>query len=207
MKSFSRVLVTAVFAILALSAAADDYADSKWKEETAKGNSPYHRVSMSDYKVVQNINGQADMRTWGFIHYSYTYHWHQDGKLVSVKITKMNIRSGFEGAKSLRRAGFSDESLLVHEQHHLDINEIYADKFRKTKLPIGFGPDENVAIADLKTKVDAIFTHNLNGAKAMQAKYDKETEHSHNKHQQELWNKLIDNLLRNNDIKYAKNAH
>ena len=204
MKTLSRLIAfsTLCFGFLLLGAASEYY-DAKWKVDLAKGNMRYHKVKMSDYKVVKFISDGTDMRTWGFIHYSYQYHWHKNGNLVTAKITDLSIRSGLEGAKSLRREGFSDTGLLIHEQHHLDINELFADKFRKTPVPIGYGPDENAAVSDLKEKMENNLHKILKEAQAMQDLYDKETNHSRNDTKQKIWNKKIEKLLRDSNITFA----
>jgi hypothetical protein len=97
------------------------------------------------------------------------------------------------------KKGISDE-LLKHEQNHFDLSEVYARLLIK-KLSSIESKNPNKIIQTVKSESSKSFVE----LKKKQAEYDKDTNHSKLKDQQEQWNtKVKDMLLETND--YNKNS-
>lgn len=75
--------------------------------------------------------------------------------------------------------------LLTHERTHFDISELWARKF-KQKLK-----DKTFAAKSFQNTLNAMHSEINKEARAMQAEYDKETEHSVNEKAQSTWTKKV----------------
>ncbi len=75
--------------------------------------------------------------------------------------------------------------LLVHEQAHFDISELWARKFKQRLNGKTF------AIKTFQKTLNSMHDSIYKEGKAMQVEYDKETEHSVNTKAQEKWDKKI----------------
>jgi hypothetical protein len=79
--------------------------------------------------------------------------------------------------------------ILAHEQAHFDITEIFARKLHKALMEYEF--DQST----YKRDINAIYQHIVAEKEALQAAYDRETDHSRNKRLQYEWLDRIDNIL------------
>ena len=80
--------------------------------------------------------------------------------------------------------------LLEHEQTHFNITEIGVRKFRKMLSGKSF------AVKNFQQELKKMHSEVGRDSKAMQAEYDKETEHSVNEAAQKKWNKRVENELK-----------
>jgi hypothetical protein len=117
---------------------------------------------------------------------------------VSTTESKLVIQMGFDTKKSWVKPKMATDKLLIHEQGHFDIFEIYTRIFVK-KL------EEENALSGPKygDKVKKIFDKNFKELMKLQEKYDKETNHSKNEEKQLEWNVKIKSLLEENK-QYAR---
>ena len=83
----------------------------------------------------------------------------------------------------------NNNKLLEHEQTHFNISELWTRKFRQ-KLN-----GKAYRIKEFQKELNALHNEIHKESKAMQAEYDKETEHSVNEANQQKWNKKISNEL------------
>ena len=90
----------------------------------------------------------------------------------------------------------NNDILLIHEQGHFDIAELFARKLRKAFAEYKFN------YKTVGKDIDNLFLLNKQERAKMDALYDKETKHSQDKQQQILWNKRIKTEL-NKLKKYA----
>lgn len=95
----------------------------------------------------------------------------------------VKVKCVFEKSKSWTAT--SDSAVLVHEQGHFDISEIYARKLRKAFREYKF--NANTIQADFKE----IFTRIRSERKLHNELYDIETNASRNREQQLVWNRKI----------------
>jgi hypothetical protein len=96
----------------------------------------------------------------------------------------ISIKVSFDKTKSWTKETNSRE-LLTHEQVHFDITEVWARKFRQ-KLK-----GKTFSIKTFQSELNATQASIFKESKEIQVLYDKETEHSVNKANQQKWNKKI----------------
>jgi hypothetical protein len=93
----------------------------------------------------------------------------------------VNVACFFIKSKSWSKFKESD-TLLMHEQGHFDIAELFARKLRKAFTEYKFNTQT------VGNDINKLFILNKEERTAMDALYDKETNHSQNRQQQLLWN-------------------
>jgi hypothetical protein len=166
-----------------------------WKEEMAKGYFPYHRLAATDFPVNDHVDPEYGVYTWMFFHYWYNHRWIVQNGHVIDRITKWVVWSGFDRNKSSRKSWFNlDNEALLHEQGHLDINELYSRRLAEMsldKLPYGEGADPKEASADLIRKVEALADRVSGEAKEEHDRYDAETANGKNLLKQREWSAAI----------------
>src|SRR5207237_10390362 len=125
---------------------------------------------------------------------------------ATAKVTELIVRSGYDRNKSWRRRSFDAvQSILAHEQGHLDINELHADEFKKlrpSELPAGIGLSGPAAMEDLRQKVQALAARILKESQAEQDLYDAETNHGAIGSQQLRWTAALQKRLKDAKIAY-----
>lgn len=84
-----------------------------------------------------------------------------------------------------------NDYLLMHEQKHFDLVEVYARTARKT-----LNENKKQAKAKLVKYLETVFENTQKELKNRQELYDKETDHSRDSLQQVKWNKQINKELR-----------
>lgn len=100
---------------------------------------------------------------------------------------KFGIFCYFEKNKSWHIKKKDTDSLLIHEQYHFNLAEVYARKIRKQII-------EQKLINDPK-QIEKAFKDNLRILEKEQKVYDKETNHSKISSAQAKWEKDIDRQL------------
>jgi hypothetical protein len=186
-----RNLIAACLALMTLAGAMplDDYSSKAWKDEIASGFLPYRKLTMDDFPVDDQVKSPHLMHTEGFFHYQYRSLWTERDGLVTATVSQLTLRSGFDKNKSWKRRGLGEnDALLDHEQGHLDINELHANRLRvKRDLPIGSGQTADSAMEDLRVKVKALVEQMAKDAQTEQDQYDAETNHGKDKEKQKQW--------------------
>jgi hypothetical protein len=116
---------------------------------------------------------------------------------LSMKTEQLNqqsievqIESRFQPQLSWSKDKENDY-LLVHEQKHFDLVEVYARLARKTLTENNKQPK-----AKLLKYLEQVFETTQNNLRERQALYDKDTDHSRDSLQQVKWNKQINKDLR-----------
>lgn len=101
-------------------------------------------------------------------------------------LINFDIESAFYPKNSMSWSHFNgdDEYLLKHEQLHFDINELFARKF-------AVAVHSAVFTDNFKSEIEDIFNKNWAECRAMQSKYDSESEHSRNSKMQYRWQLFI----------------
>lgn len=107
------------------------------------------------------------------------------------KPVKLTIQSVFNEDRSWKDTKRITDYVLVHEQKHFDIAEIFARKLRKEV-------SEKVRTSgEFNTYFQAIYKKTLRDYQNFQINYDKETLHGMNKEKQTQYNQLISDELEN----------
>lgn len=103
---------------------------------------------------------------------------------------KFTLAVSFDTKRSWVKKGKGTEELLLHEQNHFNIFEIYARIFMKRLK------DEDVFEGkNFSKELNKIFQKTFKELTNIQDKYDKETNHSINKTKQKEWNEKLSNML------------
>jgi hypothetical protein len=184
-----------------------DYNTPDWRKEIAHGYLSYHRLARVDFRVDDKAHPKYAMYTFGFFHYNYEPTCIKEGNRVIARITEWRVRSGFNRNKSSRKSWFKDvERLVIHEQGHLDINELHSRRLAHMKLeqlPVGEGRTSEAALADLRSKVTELSDKTSKEDQAEQDSYDAETSHGTNRVKQVAATAAIQKRLQAAGITYA----
>jgi len=105
----------------------------------------------------------------------------EDGTIVA------RISAYFYCEDSWKNSDWINDDVLVHEQKHFDIVELYARKIRKQIAGITF-----LNLADAEKRVEATYVLYNEQMDKFQDEYDAETDGSMNGDAQRKWNKKID---------------
>ena len=107
------------------------------------------------------------------------------------KNIKLKVSAQFHPTESWTRYPklYHPDEALNHEKRHFDICEIYARKFRQLLA------QSNWTNRNFDANLRASFKKLVAEYRSVQAKYDRETEHSIDVAQQENWNERIDREL------------
>lgn len=103
---------------------------------------------------------------------------------------KIKISVFFDSQKSWKMQDNVTDYILLHEQKHFDIAELFGRKLRK-KIA------ESIKNSlDYQTKFPTLYKENLAEYKSFQKKYDEETSHGIDKEKQTFYNNLISEELK-----------
>lgn len=199
-----RVFLALGFAVSVVAlGVADDYTSPAWRDSIAKGFLPYRKLTAEDFPVASNPQQGFAMYTHGFIHYHFNAKWVEKGSGATATVTDLSVRSGFDKGKSWRRKNFSDSGILAHEQIHLDINEIHAERFRRHQnLPVGKGIDYQEAMNNLRTRMKTLAEEFIREAQEEHNRYDEQTNHGRNKQKQAEWASQIERRRQEMTIRF-----
>lgn len=142
-----------------------------------------NEIFWSDTKLLKWSDFQGEPRAWSvFVAQTVSVIEHTyscDGNHFSF-----NIKAKFNRSKSWTKTNRHPE-VLLHEQKHFDLTEIYARKMRKAYLNID-NPCQ-YTMEDLGKIYDEYFLE----LRHMQTLYDIETDHGLDEADQEIWNAKI----------------
>ncbi|RXG28302.1 DUF922 domain-containing protein [Leeuwenhoekiella marinoflava] len=116
---------------------------------------------------------------------SHRYTINSKGFLVKEKSI---IQANFYPKLSWYKPNLIDTHTLSHEQTHFDISEVHARMLRKAIAGFKFSRHS-------QKEVDAIYKPIERSRKAMQIKFDIETEHSQNLEAEMKWERKVRDLL------------
>ncbi len=137
------------------------------------------KLSWADFKADPDPSSPNAALTSSIIKYDFAYN--------DAEGFKFHIHCQFNKSNSWGRT--KTEYILSHEQGHFDITEIFARKLNKAFKEYKPG-------SDIKKEVTKIYKDTMHQLGEMQAQYDKETNFSRNKPQQEEWLKKITDGLK-----------
>lgn len=138
------------------------------------------RLTWDDFKgVPDTASAYFALTQYSF---SYTEHAGKDKRSV------IDVSCAFDPIKSWKKKEHLSPELLLHEQLHFHAAEVYARKMRKAFEEYAKTHDRGVNTA---ADLNKIFQQLYKECTAYQSKYDKESDHSVNKEQQELWRARI----------------
>jgi len=111
-------------------------------------------------------------------------------KQTSEKDFTVILKVFFVPAKSWVKKGQENDKLLVHEQVHFDIYEIYGRKMIQRIKEI-----KATSGQDLSDKVGKVFNTTFGELNKFQDQYDLETNHSKIQDKQDIWTQKVKDLL------------
>jgi len=158
---------------------------SQNNEENYKHYKVYPTLSWNDFLVrpVAEFDNKFSASVSTGLDFKWDYNIENAQQNFSYK-----VRARLYPASSWVFEHKRDSALLVHEQLHYDITELYARKLRKIISEYKLG-------RNIRKDLKAIYQDVEASRQEMQAVYDKESGHSKNKEQQQIWNKKVDSLL------------
>lgn len=146
--------------------------------------SPEYFLKWTDFRMVPD----AASKHAAFTHTGMS----MDMSTTDNKTLIFTIKSYFRKEKSwVKETSKSNMELLKHEQLHFDIYECHAREFRK-KLS-----ESKLKMSEIQKKLPEMYNKQIADCKAEQELYDKETNHSLNKADQQRWNVKIATRLKN----------
>jgi len=139
------------------------------------------KLVWSDFQARPNQDSDAVAITASGITFNYSIK--KTGKrIVSYKT---HVNAHFYPKKSWFKPSLTDSHILSHEQHHFNITELFARKFRQRVA--------NVEVSQSLIKELDQIHYDINAELSnLQKQYDKETDFSRNFGQQALWQKRIE---------------
>ncbi len=149
----------------------------KWEDQ--------RNIQWSDFKAKPNVNSPYDAQVYSGMQYSLSYRFEGPKSELSF-----DVYSFFNPEMSWSKVEKRSDYLLKHEQLHFDISELYARKLRQALTE--YKPSK-----DPRKDVEKMFDKFNNERKQLQSKYDRETDHSKNKAEQEKWDTFIISELNN----------
>ncbi|MBT2619785.1 MULTISPECIES: DUF922 domain-containing protein [Chryseobacterium] len=150
-----------------------------WKED--------QKLTWNDFK--SSVNRKNNKDVVAYTHCGWEYSVITSSNPSSpVKIEILTIFNKDKSWKDVKRIS---DYVLLHEQKHFDIAEIYARKLRKEVL-------ENIKTSsDFDKKFKAIYSRILNEYRDFQMAYDRDTQNGMDKEKQAQYNTIISEALEN----------
>lgn len=152
------------------------------------------KLIWSDFKTKDNLGKDIGVVAFANVGMGYSAETTTNPKApVSIKVSVF-----FDPEKSWKVDYIKGDRVLVHEQKHFDVAEIFGRKLRKLII-------ENIKNSlDYQKKFIPIYKDNLAEYKSFQKKYDTETNHGLNEEKQLEYNLVIAEELRKLN-KYREN--
>ena len=141
------------------------------------------KLSWEDFrgKPVRSASFVASTNTGISFHYSYSI------KNGAVDV-EYSVRSFFAPEGSWYIPERVSPYILKHEQAHFDVSELHARMLRKNLEGRKFSKK-------VKSEIEGIYQQVEQKRRAMQTKFDAETDHSRNEEKEAFWQKYIANQL------------
>ncbi|MDX1478570.1 MAG: DUF922 domain-containing protein [Saprospiraceae bacterium] len=171
--SYLRLIILLIFSTLAPGVCAQD-AVIVWDRDRP--------LSWSDFQGPPDPDSEHAAGTYSGVRYTYTY-------TMPDRTFTFEVAAYFDPARSWRKPDANSDYLLQHEQLHFDISELHARLLRKAFAEADFSER-------FETEIKAIHAENSAARRAMQRRYDGETDHSNNRAAQQRWEALIRQQMR-----------
>jgi hypothetical protein len=146
---------------------------------------PGLKLAWHDFKARPASRSNAAAITASGI--SYEFSTEENNGEFELEFT---VHTYFYPGRSWYQPEVCDAVILSHEQLHFDISELFARKFRKVLQETRFS-------RNVKAEVGALFRQVNRELAEFQDEYDKETNFSRNREQQQIWNMNIARALEN----------
>ena len=141
--------------------------------------SEHPELSWADFQGPSNDNTENWAETRSGVKYSYNA-LSRDGKLELT----FEVYSYFDRTKSWTKVDEGEKALLGHELLHFKISELSARKLRKSFAEFEY-------TRNFQEEVKALFRQSIEDRKAMQSRYDQESDHSRYPSEQARWERHV----------------
>ncbi|MCW8980537.1 MAG: DUF922 domain-containing Zn-dependent protease [Altibacter sp.] len=142
------------------------------------------QLTWSDFQGVPEGNSSYVASTNSGLSFSYSY-----SERNGERIFEYTIQSNFYPKLSWYRPEAASAYILKHEQTHFDISELHARIFRKRMAEFNFSEKR-------KEEVRRIYETIETERKAMQDRYDEESDHSKNEVGERAWRIFVAEQLK-----------
>ncbi|MGG5207389.1 DUF922 domain-containing protein [Chryseobacterium sp. MIQD13] len=150
-----------------------------WKED--------HKLVWDNFKSAVRTKNNSDVIAYTHCGWEYSVVKSSNPKSP----VKIEIAAIFNEDRSWKDVKRTNDYILLHEQKHFDIAELFVRQFRKEIA-------ENIKTSgDYDKKFKAVYSKISNDYENFQISYDKVTEHGMNKEKQAEYNTLIAEELDN----------
>ena len=183
-------------ALLTLLALSGFPAAGTARQDDAANRTPYRQLTWADFKVDDAIAGMS-AQTQTFLSFRYSSQARRvHSSLYEATTGDVTFEGGFDRAKSWRRSRIPADnvSLLVHEQGHLDINQIHLRRLKALPVaafPRGSGVTPRAALDDLNKKMKTFHENGVREMQEEQRRYDEETNHGVKRDIQRQWTQRL----------------
>lgn len=137
------------------------------------------KLTWADFKGEPQESAFYVATTNSGLHFTYT-----STNTNNVITVKSVVTSIFFSDKSWYKPGKVNDKVLQHEQTHFDISELFARKLRKKLANFKF-------TNNIKSEMETLYKGNEIERQAMQARFDKETDHSKIEIVEEQWETFV----------------
>jgi hypothetical protein len=168
-----------LFLIFSLGFSSSEREKIEWTED--------YKLSWSDFKGEPNRSSGYVASTNSGISFSYSYGFKYDELVLEYE-----VKSNFYPTLSWYIPSIVTENTLKHEQTHFDISEIHARILRKRISEAQF---TNM----VETEIESLYNQVEVERRAMQNKFDEETDHSNIRDKEIAWEKFVAQQLKDLD--------
>lgn len=195
MRRFCLICLTGV---VALAAEAGAPADIEW--------SPSRPLTWDDFvgPVPADADPERVAATAASLSWSYAYAVEQSRDACVYRILDIQVRATFDPKESWVRTGHRTAAVLLHEQGHFDIAELYKERFEEDTRELVSSAREcrgsnerkiaRFVERDLNGLIGSAFDELWRTYRARQDAYDDETRHGMNTQAQASWTEQLQNL-------------
>jgi len=156
------------------------------KDEVTIPWSDSYKLVWSDFQGPPEQESDVVATTTSGITFNYTVKKTSKG-IVSFKT---QVYAHFYPEKSWFKPSLADNHILSHEQYHFNITELFARKFRQRVAQLELSQSISTALDQIHQDINLELSE-------FQTLYDTETNYSRNFEQQDIWQKRIDEALKN----------
>ncbi|MGB4845510.1 MAG: DUF922 domain-containing protein [Ferruginibacter sp.] len=139
-------------------------------------------LTWNDFSGKPDKKSEHEANTFWKINYSYTGVNFQGD---SAKLKGLSVKLELDADQSWIKSGKETANLLKHEQGHFDVGLICLKEMIEKLNNSVFHKQ------DISAKVQNLFSEVLNKYLLMNKQYDKETDHSKKKEEQEKWDQFF----------------
>jgi hypothetical protein len=174
-----KIISLLLLSFLSFSTLENDPEKMPWSET--------RRLTWADFQGTPNRSDDFVASTNSGISFSYSIS-NRDGNYGF----RYTVLSNFYPKDSWYKPESASEYILKHEQTHFDISELYARKLRKKLESLEIG-------SNIKDVVDQLYVEIEQQRRAMQAEYDRDSDHSKNRDGEFRWREFVAGELQKYD--------